>query len=319
MLLEVTVRLGVIRMPSFAVGVDIGGTKVAVGIVDCHGRVKREQTLATDRAVPAVTMVERIGSAILQLIDEAGMERGQIAGIGIGAPGPLDAKNGVLTCPPNLPGWANVPLAEMVKRKCSLPVFLENDANAAALGEKWMGAARDTGNFIYLTISTGIGAGLFLDGKLVSGFRGNAGDVGHIVIDPAYGTCSCGQQGCLEWIASGTAIARQASQLMGRKLTAEEAIRLYRENHPVIKPLIEQIFTKIGVGCVSLINAFDPEMIVIGGGVSQAGKPLFTAVREYVSRYALNPAGRQTAIVPAQLRQHSGVIGAAALVFHPSR
>jgi glucokinase len=302
-------------MEIYAVGVDIGGTKVAVGIVDSSGRVIRKHVLPTDLHVSAEEMVERISRAISQLIGEAGISP-QIAGIGIGAPGPLDAKNGVLTCPPNLPGWVNVPIAEMFQRTFGLPVLLENDANAAALAEKWVGAAQDSDHFIYMTISTGIGAGLFLDGKLVTGFRGNAGDIGHIVIDPAYGTCPCGQQGCFEWIASGTAIARQASQLIGSRVTAKEAFQLYRENHPAIKPLMEQIFSKIGVGCVTLVNLFDPEQIVIGGGVSQVGEPLFAAVRTYVNRYALNPSGRQTRIVPARLREESGLIGAAALLFH---
>jgi glucokinase len=303
-------------MTTYAIGVDIGGTKIAIGLVDRTGRVRAEKTLPTNLSIPPSKMVQQIISALKQLVKESGKVDKQIAGIGIGAPGPLDAKNGTITCPPNLHSWINVPIVEMFTRDFSIPIFLENDANAAALAEKWVGAARESENFLYMTISTGIGAGIFLDGKLIAGFRGNAGDVGHIVIDPAYGTCPCGQQGCFEWIASGTAIARQASHLLGRQISAKEAFQLYSQNHLATKSLIDQIFNKIGVGCVTLINLFDPEMIVIGGGVTQVGEPLFAAVQKYVSQYALNPSGRKTKILPSLLDQNTGLVGAAALVFY---
>lgn len=303
-------------MTTYAIGVDIGGTKTAIGLVDRAGSVRTEKTLPTDVSIPPGEMVQRIISALKQLVKEAGIAHAQIAGIGIGAPGPLDAKNGTITCPPNLRSWIDVPIVEMFARDFSVPIFLENDANAATLAEKWVGAARESEHFLYMTISTGIGAGIYANGKLLAGFSGNAGDVGHIVIDPAYGTCPCGQQGCFEWIASGTAIARQASHLLGRQLSAKEAFQLYSQHDQAIKALIEQIFSKIGAGCVTLINLFDPELIVIGGGVSQVGEPLFAAVQQYVSRYALNPSGRKTRILPSLLAQNTGLVGAAALVFY---
>jgi glucokinase len=191
---------------------------------------------------------------------------------------------------------------------------MENDATAAALAEKWLGAAQDSDHFIFITISTGIGAGIYLHGKLLTGSTGNAGDAGHMIVDPAGGVCPCGQAGCWEWIASGTAITRQATELLGRDVTSKEAFELAAQGNSQMSELINRAFTYIGMGCVSLINVLDPNKIVIGGGVSQVGEPLFKAVQTYVSNHALNPSGRQTEIVPAKLQQDAGLIGATALI-----
>jgi glucokinase len=249
-----------------------------------------------------------------QLQQACGIADTAIKGIGIGVPGPLDATAGKFSCPPNLPRWADFEVIAEFKKYFSYPMQLQNDATAAALAEKWVGAAQENDNFIYITLSTGIGAGLFLNGALFAGFRGNAGDVGHIVIDPSKGTCICGQKGCFEWVASGTAIARLATAIRGRETTTKEAFMLYGANDPQMTSLIEQTFEYIGMGLVSLINAFDPEKIVLGGGVSQVGEPLFTAVRSYVKQFALSPVGKQTLIVPAKCNQDAGFIGAAALI-----
>jgi glucokinase len=301
-------------MNSYVIGIDIGGTKVAIGIVDEFGSVHAQTRIPTNLIIPPSEMIEQIVQSIHLLFEESGLHLEQVMGIGIGAPGPVDAQNGMITCPPNLPNWIQVPIVAELEATFGVPVRLENDASAAALAEKWVGAAQDNGNFVYMTISTGIGAGLYLDGRLITGSRGNAGDIGHMVIDPTKGTCPCGQKGCFEWLASGTAIARRGSEIMGAELTTKEVFDLYKEKHPKIYTMIDDVFTSIGIGCVTIINLFDPEKIVIGGGVSQAGAPLFTAVEEYVSRYALNPAGRKTSIVPAASGQHAGVIGAAALI-----
>ncbi|MGB8955167.1 MAG: ROK family protein [Tumebacillaceae bacterium] len=304
---------------AYAVGIDIGGTKVAVGIVGEDGRLCDRIVLPTDIELQPAEMIDRICAELEGLVDRAGIALDELLGIGIGAPGPLDAKKGLIACPPNLPGWTDVPIVETMQGRYALPVVLENDANAATLAEKWIGAAQESDHFVYVTVSTGIGAGLYLDGKLVSGSRGNAGDIGHIVIDPARGTCTCGQKGCLEWIASGSAIARRGSELLGGPYTTQEIFERYREGNAHISALIEDTFTAIGIGCVTLINLFDPERIVIGGGVSQVGSPLFRAVQQYVNRHALNPAGRRTKIIPAMLSQEAGVIGAAALILLPEQ
>lgn len=298
----------------YAIGIDIGGTKTAIGVVANSGEIINKISIPTDPAVTPYIMVERIAQNALSLVDDSGISASDISGVGIGAPGPLDTRSGHITCPPNLPSWHNFPLVEEMSKKLPYPVKLENDATAACLAEKWIGAAQDAEHFVFITISTGIGAGLYMHGKLITGASGNAGDVGHFVIDPSAGKCVCGQYGCWEFIASGTAIARQAAELLGRQVSSKEAFDLSAAGDPQMQQLIDKVFRYIGIGCVTLINTLDPQKIVIGGGVSQMGDPLFQAVQNYVAGHALNPSGRHTPIVPAALQQDAGLIGAAALV-----
>jgi len=300
---------------NYVLGIDIGGTKVAIGLVGGDGVLYHHAKISTDVTANPEDMVNQIFKEVDALIDQSGIVFDRIIGIGIGAPGPLDSKKGLITCPPNLPKWHNVDIVQWFQDKYQLPVQLENDCNAATLAEKWIGAAQNNEDFIYLTISTGIGAGIISDGRLISGTNGNAGDVGHMVIDPTFGTCTCGQKGCWEWIASGTAIARQGSELLGRTVTAEEVFTLYKQGDSSVQEMIDSIFTVISAGCTNLINAFDPEKLVIGGGVSKVGDPLLNAIQSYIQKYALSPTGRETDIVPSGLEQDSGTIGAAALLF----
>ncbi|WP_067839640.1 ROK family protein [Amphibacillus sediminis] len=299
----------------YAIGIDIGGTKVAIAIVNQSGQIISQDKLATDLSIAPVQMIERINLAVEQQLATYSIDRDQIAGIGIGAPGPLNSKEGIITSPPNLKNWINIPIVEQIKQFFKLPVRLENDANAAALAEKWLGAAQANHDFIYMTISTGIGAGIYANGQLITGSRGNAGDFGHTVIDPSFGQCICGQYGCLEHIASGTAIARKGTELAGVQLSTAEVFARYQQNDPILTPFIESVIRVLGIACTTLINTFDPEKIVIGGGVSKVGDVLFKGMKQYVRKYALNPEGRETAIVPALLDQNAGVIGAAALFF----
>jgi len=302
-------------MKKYAVGIDIGGTKVAIGIVDQQGEVVNQTVLPTDLSITAIEMLDKIIASTKQLITNLGISEENIAGIGIGAPGPIDTNAGKIVAPPNLPNWHGVELVEYVQ--ASFPntkIIFENDATAATMAEKWVGAAQESDHFIYLTISTGIGAGLYANKKLISGYTGNAGDVGHMVIDPNENLCSCGGRGCFESLVSGTAIARRASILLNKQLTTKDVFDLYQKQDNDIVPFIEKTFKYLGIATVNLINMFDPQKIVIGGGVSQVGEPLFNAVKQYVQKNALNPAGRNTEIVPAQLNRNVGVIGAASLI-----
>lgn len=298
-----------------AIGIDIGGTNIAVGLVDESGQVKAQQTLAMDQTLLPMAMLERIADVVHGLLQNANLTRTHLSGIGIGAPGPLDVNAGIITCPPNLPQWRQVPVVAEFERQFAVPVALANDANAATLGEKWVGAAQENNHFVCMTIGTGIGAGIFLNGALLHGATGNAGELGHIMLNPnAEDTCVCGQRGCFEWYASGTAIARRASALLGQTITAREAFDLYVSGQAAIVSLVEEAFQYIGAACVTLINLLDPEKIIIGGGVAEIGELLFAAVRNYVSKYPLNPTGRQVEITPAGLRTNAGIIGAASLI-----
>ena len=300
---------------NYSIGVDIGGTKVAIAVVNESGVIHHQSIIPTELTIKPEVMIHKISEEIKHVVKNSTISIDDIIGVGIGAPGPLDSKNGMITCPPNLPTWTDIPIRKLIEEHLSIPVILENDANAAALAEKWIGAAQENENFIYITVSTGIGAGIIDNGKLLRGQKGNAGDIGHMVVDPSFGECSCGQSGCLESIASGTAIAKRGSKIMERDVTTEEVFDLFGDNNPEIVAYIESVYKVLGVASVNMINTFDPEKIVIGGGVSKVGDPLFKSIRAYVSQYALNTTGRKTEIVPAQLDQSSGVIGAAALFF----
>ncbi|RKL66962.1 transcriptional regulator [Salipaludibacillus neizhouensis] len=300
----------------YAVGIDIGGTKIAIGIVDSEGEICSSDKIDMDKEATPDYMVENISANIKSLLRHKDVKVSDLRGIGIGAPGPLNTTRGMITSPQNLPGWWDYPIVERVQQHfhAETNIVLENDANAAAVAEKWKGAGTTNENFVYVTISTGIGGGLFSNSKLLQGVSGNAGEIGHIVIDPSLGTCPCGQKGCWEFIASGTAISRRGSELKGYKLPTKKVIELANQGDVQMKQIRDQSFEYIGMGCVTLINMLDPEKIIIGGGVSQIGDPLFLSVRDYVSKFALNPTGRTTEIVPAGLQQSSGLIGAASLI-----
>lgn len=294
-----------------AIGIDIGGTKIAVGLVDEKGNVLAQQSLKTDPDKTPAALIEETAATVNGLLEQQTITPAEVKGIGVGAPGPLDAKHGRLDSPPNLPSWHGFGVVEELRKHFGAwPVHFQNDATAAALAEKWLGAAQDADNFIFITVSTGIGAGIYMHGRLITGASGNAGDVGFIMVEPG----AAGTEGYWEQIASGTAIARQASELLGRSVGTKEAFDLAASGDTQMKELIEVTYRRLGMGCVSLINTLDPELLVIGGGVSQIGEPLFDAIRAYVSEHALSPAGRRTLIVPAALSQNAGLIGAASLV-----
>ncbi|MBP3953146.1 ROK family protein [Bacillus suaedae] len=301
-------------MGDYAVGIDIGGTKVAIGLVDDQGVIQAQKTIKMNQNIPPTEMVREMIDSLRELLLSVGINQSELKGIGIGAPGPLNSSQGIIISPPNLPKWRDFHLVDEMKKYVDLPIRLENDANAAAVAEKWVGAAQKDDSFVYLTISTGIGAGIFLDGKLISGRTGNAGEFGHVVLDASQDPCDCGQRGCWTSLASGTAIAKRASMILGKPVTTEEVIELAKLGDPQMSLFIQDTFEYIGMGCVTIINSLDPGKVIIGGGVSQAGDLLFATVREYVRMYALNPSGRDTEIVEAELGQMSGLVGAAGLV-----
>ncbi|MFD0960417.1 ROK family protein [Paenibacillus chungangensis] len=304
-------------MNRIAAGIDIGGTKIAIGLIDEQGTVLAQSTLKTDLTLTPKEMLGKAANEVRRLADEQGIAHTSLKGVGVGAPGPLNTKKGVLTCPPNLKSWWGYPVVAELKEQLSLPVKMENDATAATLAEKWVGAAQDSEHFVFITISTGIGAGIYLHGKLITGNTGNTGDAGFMFVHPQGDVVQDEPSGYWEQIASGTAIARSASEIVGRQVSTKEVFELAAAGDPAMSKLTERVYTYIGMGCVSLINLLDPAKIVIGGGVSQVGEPLFSAVRAYVAKHALNPSGRETAIVPAQLQQNAGLIGAAALIQQP--
>jgi glucokinase len=289
------------------VGIDLGGTKLAGCLMDAEGQVLREATVPTQAWEGPEAVLGRMRALIGDML--AGVPADQVAGVGIGSPGPLDYRQGLILSPPNLPGWDRIPLRDAMASAFSLPVFLDNDANAAALAEHRAGAGLGADRMVYVTVSTGIGAGLVIDGQIYRGETGSAGEFGHISVNAWGEPCACGNVGCLENYASGTALARRAEEEFGTPMSAEEVMRRGLGGDARARRIVDEAFHALGIGLVNLVNLINPKRIVIGGGVSQAGAPMFTALRDIVGRHT----ALGVEICPAALGTRAGMIGAALL------
>jgi glucokinase len=312
----------------FVLGIDIGGTNLVVGSVAEDGSVLHAMASEPTHAEAGATaVVDRLVALAERAIARTRREvpGAQIAGVGVGAPGPLDTRSGIVLLTPNL-GWVNMPLRKIIHDRLGLPTALDNDANCAVLGEWWVGAARGARHAIGITIGTGIGGGLVLDGKLYHGASDVAGEIGHTTIDTEGRRCKCGNYGCLEAYASGPNIAMRAieaaeagaetslSRLVEgdlRKITAQTVYEAAREGDELALEVVNDTAKFLGAGIANLLNIFNPEVVVVCGGVTLAGDHLFVPLRREVARRAFRPAVQACRIVPGELINTAGVYGAA--------
>jgi glucokinase len=257
----------------YVVGIDLGGTKINGAISDLKGNIIKKLTVPTGASEGEDVVNNNIVSVIEKVIFDAGINIEEIKGIGIGAPGPLDSKKGIILSSPNLP-YLNFNIITMLENRFKLPVVLDNDANIGAIGEFVFGIGKGTENMVYMTVSTGVGAGVILNGKIYRGSTSNAAEIGHITVSQERVKCNCGNYGCLEVMASGTAIARQAREAIasGRatslndypKVTAYEVFKEAEKGDKVANAVLEKSLTYLGIGVANAITIFDPEMVVIG-------------------------------------------------------
>ncbi|MCL6517697.1 ROK family protein [Alicyclobacillus sp.] len=289
-----------------SVGIDLGGTKLAACLLRSDGSVLAETTVPTQAWEGPEAVMARMEALIREMMERA-PER--VAAVGIGSPGPLDLKTGVVLSPPNLPGWDRVPLRDRMRAAVGLPVYLDNDANAAALAEFRSGAGAGADRMVYVTVSTGIGAGIVIDGRLYRGETGASGEFGHTSVNAWGEPCRCGNVGCLENYASGTAIAKRAEAVFGRTMPAAEVMSRASEGDQAAKGIVEEAFYALGIGLVNLTKLLNPRRIVIGGGVAQTGGPMLDTLRRIVNRHC----DLEVEIRPAALGTRAGVIGAALL------
>ena len=314
--------------------IDLGGTKIITAIISADGgmiAVERCPTLADEGPQ---SVINRLFSAIDQLLERNRLEPSGLAGISIAAAGGIDTARGLITMSPNLPGWKDIPLRGMVREKYGVDTFLVNDASAAALGEHRFGAGKGASNLIYLTVSTGIGGGIIVDGELYTGPCGSAGEVGHMTIAVNGPKCACGNTGCWETLASGTAVAREAVKrirngekssvvdLVGGKIgeiTAEKVGVAAQGGDPLAREVIATAATYLGVGMVNLVNIFNPELIIVGGGMAKLGDLLLDPARRLVEERAFPISAKAVRIVTAQLGDEAGVYGAASLALGQRR
>jgi glucokinase len=317
--------------PRFIIGVDLGGTNIVVGALSEAGDTQigmRSEPTVSERGVDVVVdrMVSMVEQTIDAIIKETGGTRDDVLGVGIGAPGPLDRERGLVIVAPNL-GWRNFPLRDVIADRVQLPATLDNDANCATLGEWWQGAARGARHVVGLTIGTGIGGGIIIDGRLHHGASDVAGEIGHTTIDLNGRYCRCGNYGCLEAYASGPAIAQRAREALERdeistlwrivdgdlsRLTAATVYDAAKTGDALARELVRDTATFLGAGVANLLNVFNPDVVVIAGGVTQAGEPLFDPLRAEVRRRAFRPAVDACRIVPGELPGTAGVVGAVA-------
>ena len=280
-------------------GIDLGGTQVRVALARSDGQLVGSFKTRTPELRTPARMVEWAATEI-----ERNRGREKVTSITIAAPGPIDVKRGILVNPPNLPGWRNVPLAQMLQRATGAKAFVANDADMAGLGEFHRGAGRGTRNMVYITWSTGVGGGLIVDGRLHRGAHGTAGEIGHMIIDPQGPLDNCGQRGCLEAMAGGASLARE---------TGHPAAELFRaaargDRHAAM--VVERAARYMGLALISLTNALDPELFVMGGGVTRSWALVQPTMVETLRSSPFIKPARRPRLLRARLGDRAGQVGA---------
>ena len=296
----------------YRLGVDLGGTNIAVGVVDEDNRIVSRVSTPTALPRPADAIVASIAEACVKAIGEAGIEREDIVSVGVGTPGAVNS-SGIVENDANL-GFVNTPLRDMIYDLLKIETFIGNDANCAALGEQVAGAGRGTKNFIMVTLGTGVGGGIVLDGKLLTGVNGAAGEIGHMVIDHEGIPCQCGRIGCFEQYASASALIRFAKERNLDVNGARDVFDLAKADNIVAAEVLDSYFDYLSTGIANLINIFQPEVIAIGGGIAGQGEELLKPlVKKVESKRYTKYSKKQTVITVAKLGNDAGIIGAASL------
>jgi glucokinase len=308
-------------------GVDLGGSKILTAVINTQSKILSHDYRATPASKGAEVVVQEILDSADHALEQAGISGARLRAIGIGAPGISNPERGIVFTSPHLPEWHNVPLRDIIEKRSGKKTFLMNDANAAAVGELHFGAGRGARNFIYITISTGIGGGIVINGELYTGAIGTAGEVGHMTIDDNGPLCNCGNKGCWETLASGSALAREAKHQIQKgvptsilhyaggdvqKVTAEIIQTAAEHGDALAKELIARTSYYLGIGLANLINLFNPELIIIGGGLSNMGDMLLSPAFKVAGDRAYKEAYRAVRFALAELGVNSGAIGAAA-------
>jgi len=335
-------------MSNFAIGVDLGGTNLRIATVDEQGGLMEKVTLGTKTVLGRDHVLNDMCEAIRHASDKY-KSSGELLGVGIGVPGIIDMQTGMMRESPNLPGWADYPVRNEIEKRLGAPVILENDANVAALGEKWLGAGRHVGDMAMLTLGTGVGGGLVMGGKIWHGMSGMAGEFGHMTVDPEGQQCGCGNRGCLEQYASATAIMRMARETIATgdapglakaasadpEFSAREIYNLAIQGDEQARRIFRRVGRALGIALATMVNGLNLEMYVIGGGVCSAWEAfsptIFEELRQRAMVYAATaPAdplhmpsgasgqkeagsGRTTIITRALLGSDAGLFGAARL------
>lgn len=310
------------------IGIDVGGTNVKIALVNESGKIIYSNSIPTRAELGYEFTVSNIKQAIRELLKETKHTAEEIEGIGFGFPGQVDYKEGIVRNAPNIPGWVEIPIAKIFEEEFHIPTRVDNDVRCAALGELNYGAGKGCENLICITIGTGIGSGLIVNGKLVRGASNAAGEIGHIKLQYHDGPiCGCGDTGCLEAFASGPAIVAMAEEYIkggkstkyremanGNPITPYIVCEAAKAGDPVAQRIFAIIGEYIGIGMAGVVNLLNPEKIIVGGGVAEAGDYIINPLVDAIKRRAMKIAGSTVEVVHAQLGNTAGVIGASLLI-----
>lgn len=309
------------------VGVDIGGTAIKVGICNLEGKLLHTYEGPTEVSKGTDAILNNIAAYARKIVEDSPFEWEQVEGIGIGIAGFLDIPNGIVSFSPNL-GLRNVNLKQYLEDKLEKKVYINNDANVAALGEAWSGAGRDVGHCVCYTLGTGVGGGIIINGKIVEGYAGKAGELGHIQIVPDLEAiqCGCGKMGCLETVSSATGIIRMAKDAVARgdrtslslvdNIMAKDVVDAAKAGDEVAIRIVNRAAYYLGKSMSVVSVVLNPQRFIIGGGVSKAGEYLFEQIREVFAKLTPESSQEGVEIVPAQLGNDAGIVGAAGLVIN---
>ncbi len=298
----------------YIIGIDLGGTYIKLGLLDSEYRILDKQVLHTARFIKKESLILAITDSIKSFIAAQQLKAKDTLGVGIGLPGPIDSQRGIVRFLPNIPGWHNVPLRAILTRKIRIPVFIDNDANLMALAEYKIGAAKGSINAVCITLGTGVGGGLIINGRLFRGSCFAAGEVGHMPINEEGPVCNCHGRACLERYIGNRRILQTVKKNFKKDLSLEELSDLAKRGNTKAIHIWQETGKKIGVALTSVVNLLNPDCIVIGGGVAKAGKILFDSIGTTVKTRAMKTHGQHVKILKAKLGEDSGIIGAAILV-----
>lgn len=309
--------------PDIYAAIDLGGTNVRAIVADLGGKVLSEDIRPSRASDGLDITIDTMAASLDGACSQASASRGDLKGLGIASPGPVDSAGGIVPEAPQLIGWKDVPLVRIMSERLGMAVWLENDANAAALGENRYGAGRGTKNMLYITVSTGVGGGIIIDGNLYRGTRGAAGEMGHVIIDVDGPLCGCGGSGCLESLASGTAIARRGRDLAASgdapaladavsregRLSTEIIAQTANDGDEVSRRLFKDVGMYLGIALAGFVNIFNPEAILIGGGVARSADLFMPEARRVMEERAMRAPLEDVTLGLADLGERAGSLG----------
>ena len=298
----------------FIVGIDLGGTNLKCALLDSNLKIEAKNSFDTKSFDNKERITQGIADSINSFIFKQGLNRSAILGVGIGLPGPVDTFGGVVHFLPNIPGWKEVNIKNNIERKTKLPVFIDNDAKLMSLAESKAGAAAGYNNVLCLTLGTGVGGGLIINGSLYRGKDNAAGEFGHLPINEKGPLCGCGSWACLEAYIGNNAIIKEAVKIFGPEISLEKISRLAKKNNAKAVKFWNEVGKKLGVALSGVINLLNLDAVVIGGGVSCAGKSLFGSVKETIFKRAMSVQAKRVRVLKAKLGIDAGTIGAGYLV-----